>query len=130
MSRPGAPIPMIEFDSTLEDGVVTIRFRGAVTNREFIDSAVAIANFGSTGRVLVYLDWVGVDRWAFSVPTAGGVTAWRTARHAITRTAIVHSPRLNRQAAWLAAFLREEGVQVRSWRPQNAAAALAWLRII
>jgi len=48
----------------------------------------------------------------------------------ITRGAIVHQPRLNRQAAWLAAFLREEGVQVRSWRPQSAADAAAWLWII
>jgi len=30
----------------------------------------------------------------------------------------------------LAAFLREEGIQVRSWRPQNADAAAAWLRIV
>jgi hypothetical protein len=48
----------------------------------------------------------------------------------IARAALVHQPRLNRQAAWLAAFLRQEGVQVRSWRPQNADVAAAWLRII
>jgi hypothetical protein len=121
---------MIDVDTTLEGGVVTIRFRGAVTNREFIDLATTIANFGSTGRMLLYLDWVGIDRWAFSVPTAGDVDEWRRARHVIARAAIVHQPRLNRQAAWLAAFLRQEGVQVRSWRPQNAAAAAAWLRIV
>jgi len=121
---------MIDVDSTLEEGVVTIRFRGAVTNREFIDLATTITDFGSTGRIAVYFDWVGIDRWAFSVPTAGGVTAWRRARKIIARAAIVHQPRLNRQAAWLAAFLREEGVQVRSWRPQNAAAAATWLRIV
>jgi stage II sporulation SpoAA-like protein len=130
MSRSGAPTPMIDVDSTLEESVVTIRFRGAVTNREFIDLAATIANYESTGRIPVYLDWVGIDRWAFSVPTAGGVTAWRRARKIIARAAIVHQPRLNRQAAWLAAFLREEGVQVRSWRPQNAAAAATWLRVV
>jgi hypothetical protein len=121
---------MISVDSTLEGGVVTIRFRGAVTNREFIDLATTIANFGSTGRILVYLDWVGIDRWAFSVPTAGDVNEWRRARNVIARAAIVHQPRLNRQAAWLAAFLRKEGVQVRSWRPQSADAAAAWLRMV
>jgi hypothetical protein len=121
---------MIDVDSTLKDGVVTIRFRGAVTNREFIDLAATIADSKSTGRVLMHLDWVGIDRWAFSVPTANGVNAWRRARKVIVRAAIVHQPRLNRQAAWLAAFLREEGVQVRSWRPQNAAAAAAWLRTV
>jgi hypothetical protein len=121
---------MIDVDSTLEEGVVTIRFRGAVTNREFIGLAATIANFGSTGGVPVYLDWVGIDRWTFSVPTETGVIAWRGARKMIARAAIVHQPRLNRQAAWLAAFLREEGVNVRSWRPQNAAAAATWLRIV
>ncbi len=121
---------MIEVDPILEGGVVTVRFCGAVTNREFVDLAAAIADFGSTGRVLVYLDWVGIDRWVFSVPTASGVTSWRRARKTIARAALVHQPRLNRQAAWLAAFLREEGIEVRSWRPQNAAAAATWLRMV
>jgi hypothetical protein len=128
MSRPGAPTPMIDVDSTLEECVVTIRFRGAVTNREFIDLAATIAGFRSTDRVLMYLDWIGIDRWEFSVPTGSGLIAWRGARNMIARAAIVHQPRLNRQAAWLAAFLREEGVEVRSWRPPNAAAAANWLR--
>jgi FMN-dependent NADH-azoreductase len=121
---------MIEITSAPGEGVVTVRFCGAVTNREFIDLAAPIANFGATGKILTYLDWVEIDRWAFSVPTAGGVAEWRRARNVITRAAIVHQPRLNRPAAWLAALLREEGVQVRSWRPQNAAAAAAWLRIV
>lgn len=121
---------MIEVDPTVEEGVVTVRFRGAVTNREFIDLAAALANLGTAEMVLVHLDWVGIDRWAFSVPTASGAAAWRRARKMIARTAIVHQPRLNRQAAWLAAFLREEGVMVRSWRPQNAAAAATWLRVV
>src|SRR5262245_57455553 len=121
---------MIEVDADLEEGVVTVRFRGAVTNREFIDLAATIASFGSADRVLVYLDWIGIDRWAFSVPTAGGVNEWRRARKMIARAALVHQPRMNRQAAWLAAFLRKEGVQVRSWRAQNAAAAATWLRIV
>jgi hypothetical protein len=120
---------MIDVDSTLEEGVVTVNFRGPVTNREFIDLATTIADSGSTGSVLMYLDWVGIDRWAFSVPTANGVTEWRRARKMIARAAIVHQPRLNRPAAWLAAFLREEGVKVRSWRPHNAAAAATWLRV-
>jgi hypothetical protein len=120
---------MIDVDTTLKESVVTVHFRGAVTDREFVDLAATIANLGSTGRVLMYLDWIGIDHWAFSVPTANGVTAWRRARKLIMRAAIVHQPRLNRQAAWLAALLREEGVNVRSWRPQNAAAAATWLRM-
>ena len=121
---------MIEVGPSMEEGVVTVRFRGAVTNREFIDLAATIANLGTVEMALVHLDWVGVDRWAFSVPTLSGLAAWRRARKMIARAAIVHQPRLNRQAAWLAAFLREEGVTVRSWRPQNADAAATWLRMV
>jgi stage II sporulation SpoAA-like protein len=121
---------MIDVDATPRDGVVTIRLRGAVTNAEFIELAAAIVDSAATGRILLYLDWVAIDRWAFSVPTANGASAWRRARRVIARGAIVHQARLNRQAAWLAAFLREEGVPVRSWRPQNAAVAAAWLGIV
>jgi hypothetical protein len=120
---------MIDVNTTLVGGVVTVHFRGVVTNREFIDLAATIADSGSTGRVLMYLDWVGIDHWAFSVPTASGIIVWRRAGKLIARAAIIHQPRLNRQAAWLAAFLREEGVKVRSWRPHNAAEAAIWLRM-
>lgn len=118
---------MIEVHSTLEEAVVAIRFRGAVTNREFTDLAVMIADFNSTGGMLIYLDWLGIDRWTFSTPKANAVTAWRKAGRNIERAAIVHDHRINRQAAWLAAVLRDQGVKVRSWRPQHAAAAAAWL---
>src|SRR5262249_26100627 len=111
-----------------EDDVIIVRFRRIVTTREFTELAAIVADFGSTNRVLVYLDWVGIDRWEFTVPKSNGATMWRGARRAMKRAAIVHLPRLNRQAAWLAAILREGGVEVRSWRPADAAAAAMWLR--
>jgi molybdopterin-biosynthesis enzyme MoeA-like protein len=43
------------------------------------------------------------------------------------RVAIVHGRRLDRHAAWLGATLREEGVAVRSYRPDQVVAAAAWL---
>jgi len=55
------------------------------------------------------------------------VTAWRKAAKAITFVAIVHDHRLNRQAAWLGAVLRDRGVTVRSWHPQESPLAAAWL---
>lgn len=124
---PGVALPMIEMSLSLKNCHVAARFRGAVTNAEFADLAANIVNFGSTYRVLVYLDWARVDHWKFAPPTASGVTAWRKAAKVIERAAIIHDHHLNRQAAWLAAILRKEGVTVRSWRPQNAAAAAKWL---
>ena len=120
---------MIEFDSALEDKVVIVRFRRIVTAREFTDLAAMIAGFRSKkNRVLVYFDWVGIDRWEFTVPRPNDVATWCRARETIKRVAIVHLPRLNRQAAWLAAILRKGGVEVRSWQPKDAAAASSWLR--
>jgi hypothetical protein len=118
---------VIEVDSTGVEDVIIVRFREIVTTREFVDLAATIADFGLKDRTLVYLDWVGIDRWEFTVPRPNGVTAWRWARKTIKRAAIVHPPRLNRQAAWLAAILRGGGVEVRSWRPRDAAAAAIWL---
>ena len=117
---------MIELDCFPEERLVKVRFRGNVTNREFTDLAAIIADFGSRLTVLVYLDWVGIDRWEFAI--ANGVATWRGASKAIERAAVIHPPRLNRQAAWLAAILRKEGVEVRSWRPKDAMAATIWLR--
>jgi hypothetical protein len=120
---------MIEVDSTLEEEVVTARFRGVMTDREFAELAAMIADFGSARGVLVYLDWLRIERWEFSAPKANHFTAWRRAGRTIERAAIVHDSHMNRQAAWLAAILRKQGVTVRSWRPQDAAAAAIWLRI-
>jgi hypothetical protein len=120
---------MITVDSPGEDRVVTFRFRGLITNREFMDFAGTVYNFKVVGGLLTYLDWRQIDGWKFLAPKAIEATAWRNAGKLIERAAIVHQPRLNRQAAWLAAVLREQGVAVRSWRPQDGAAAAAWLRM-
>jgi len=119
---------MIEVDCFPEDHLVKVRFRGTVSNREFTDLAAIIADFGSGIAVLVYLDWVGIERWEFTVASANGVPTWRRASQVIERVAVIHPPRWNRQAAWLAAILRKEGVEVRSWRPKDAMAAAIWLR--
>jgi hypothetical protein len=118
---------MIEINLSLKECHVAARFRGAVTNAEFADLAATINNLGTTYSVLIYLDWVSVDHWMFAPANANGVTAWRRAARMIARAAIIHDHRLNRQAAWLAAILRKEGVTVRSWRPQSATAAAKWL---
>jgi hypothetical protein len=120
---------MIEVDSSPQECVVTVRFRGAVTNQEFIDLAGTIANFRLKGSLLIFLDWQRIHRWVFCVPEAAGLSAWRDTGKIVERAAIVHRPRLNRQAAWLAAVLRSESVKVRSWHPEEAAAAVAWLRL-
>ncbi len=119
---------MIEIGPTQQERFLAARFRGAVTDREFAELAARIADSGSAGGVLIYLDWRRIERWIFSAPKANHVTAWRRAGQRIECAAIVHDNSMNRQAAWLAAILRKQGVAVRSWRPQNASAAALWLR--
>lgn len=124
---PGVALPMIEINLAQNGCFIAARFRGAVTNSEFADLAAAIADLGSNCTALIYLDWVRVDHWKFAPVPANGVTAWRMAARMIARVAIIHDHHWNRQAAWLAAILRREGVTVRSWPPQNARAATLWL---
>jgi len=118
---------MIEINLSPKECLVAARFRGAVTNTEFADLAATITNLGSSCTALIYLDWIGVDHWTFAPARANCVSAWRTAAGIIERVAIIHDHHLNRQAAWLAAVLRKEGVATRSWRPENAVAAAKWL---
>ncbi|MCY1740725.1 STAS/SEC14 domain-containing protein [Ensifer sp. SL37] len=119
---------MFEIDPTFGNDIVAFRHRGTVTDREFVALAGTVADFPRRGDLLVLLDWVGIEDWAFSIPGGDALIAWRRAAKTIRRIAIVHDPRLNRPAAWLGAVLREEGVIVRSWRPQHAALAATWLQ--
>ncbi|RWM81490.1 MAG: hypothetical protein EOR81_05345 [Mesorhizobium sp.] len=119
---------MIEVDPNFGDGVVAFRHYGTMTEREFTDLAATVSHCAPHGAVLLLLDWLGIERWAFTAPQTDTLAAWRKAARALQCAAIVHDQRLNRQAAWLGAVLREEGVIVRSWPPQRAAAATVWLR--
>ena len=120
---------MIDMDFTLDEGVLAVRFHGTVTDREFMDLAAKIADFEPMSDALLYLDWLAIDRWAPCAPKANREDVWRKASQVIKRVAIVHDRRLNRQAAWLAAVLRLEGIEVRSWQPERAAAGAVWLRM-
>ncbi|MGV4791584.1 STAS/SEC14 domain-containing protein [Rhizobium sp. F40D2] len=119
---------MFEIVSTFGDNILAIRHRGPVTDSEFLALAEMVADLPGRGDLLLFLDWVGIKDWAFSAPGGDALIAWRRAAKAIRRIAIVHDPRLNRPAAWLGAVMRQEGVIVRSWRPQHALLAATWLQ--
>ena len=119
---------MIEVDPTYGDDIVAIRLCGTMTDREFAALTATVADSTPRGSIRLFLDWLGIQHWAFKAPEGNALFAWRNAAQAIACAAIVHDHRLKRQAAWLGAVLREEGVTVRSWRPRQAAAALIWLQ--
>jgi hypothetical protein len=118
---------MIEIDSVAGEGWVTIRCRGALSNDDFAALARTIGELNPDRALLVFFDWLDIEQWSPSPPDANLVAPWRRAARRIMRVAIVHGRRFDRQAACLGAALREEGVAVRSWRPDQAVAATAWL---
>lgn len=107
--------------------IIAVRFVGTQTTEELSGIATAIADglaydFGC--RIL--FDWSNVQAWTCEA-AALPVKSWMAAICRIDRAAIVHHHRWNRQAAWLAAVLRQGKTNVRSWRIADRDNAVAWL---
>lgn len=118
---------MMEIDCKL-DGIVVVRYGGTIAIYDFANLAAMVADFASQDHGRFLFDWLRVESWMFSSPDEVDIKVWRRAARVIDRVAIVHDHRLNRQAAWLGAVLRDRGVTVRSWHPLDVALATAWLR--
>ncbi len=91
---------MIEIKLSRNESFVSARFRGVATDTEFARLAAKITNLGASCTVVVCPDWIRVAHWTFVPIQTNGLTAWRSAAGMIERVAIIHEPRLNRQAAW------------------------------
>ena len=107
--------------------IIAVRFVGTQTTEELIGIATSIAD--GLARELgsrVLLDWSEVQAWTCEA-AALPVESWTAASCRIDRAAIVHHHRWNRQAAWLAAVLRQGKTNVRSWRIADRDNAVAWL---
>ena len=120
---------MTSITSTVEDSIVKVRLSGTLTHGTLIAIAAAIADGDPSDAKLSLFDWLEIGSWDFSTPKEECIAALRTAAKQMVRVAIVHGRRVNRPVAWVAAILREEGVAVRSWRAQQVAAAVAWLKV-
>lgn len=117
---------LMNVESTVEDGIVRVRLSGALTDCALTAMGTAISE--QTDESLILFDWLGIESWHFSAPKGADMAALRTAAKKTGRVALLHGPRLNRPAAWVAAILRAEGVTVRSWRARQAPAAADWLK--
>ena len=106
--------------------MLRIRVRGVIHRSDFSVLASATALSSIQAAVFIYIDWAEVEHWTFSVRD-DDEASWRRAANGIERVAIVHDHLLNRQAAWLSAVLRGEGVCVRCWRSRLAVEAEKWL---
>ena len=76
----------------------------------------------------VLFDWTELERWDDVGGASEACRKWHDASRLMVRSAIVHSYNWKRQAALLAAVLRTDRVEVRSWVAADYAKALVWLR--
>jgi hypothetical protein len=118
---------MIEIRQDAGAGFTKLRFSGVQT-REDIGGAVAAVIQLCKGRddIRLLCDWSDVLGWACETKSLP-VREWVAATGGLERVAILHHHRWNSQAAWLAAILRRENVEVRSWHLRHPEGARKWL---
>jgi hypothetical protein len=119
---------MIEIASLNDEPIVTVRFRGrlSVSDLSVFDTALLDRHSGHE-HIRVLFDWTAIEGWEPGTREPALWPNWRAMARPIDRAAIIHEHRWNRQAALLAAMLRINKAQARSWLPRNLPAALVWL---
>ena len=119
---------VIELAPLNGEPIVTVRFRGrlSVSDLTVFETALLDRHAGHA-RIRVLFDWTGIEGWELGTREPTRWPNWRAMARPIERAAIIHERRWNRQAALLAAMLRINKAQARSWLPRNLPAALVWL---
>ena len=120
---------MIEIASPNGESILTVLFRGrlSVSDLSVFDTAL-LDRYAGHEHIRVLFDWTGIEGWEPGTGDPARWPNWRAMARPIDRAAIIHEHRWNRQAALLAAMLRINKAQARSWLPRNLAAALIWLQ--
>jgi hypothetical protein len=119
---------VIEIACPNDESIVTVRFLGRLSASDLnvLDTATLDRNAGHQ-HIRVLFDWTGIEEWEPGTREPSWWPNWRDMARPIERAAIIHEHRWNRQAALLAAMLRINKAQARSWLPRNLPAALVWL---
>jgi hypothetical protein len=119
---------VIEITRQNDESIVTVRFRGtlSVSDLSFFETELLDRHAGRE-HIRLLFDWTGIEGWEPRTREPALWPNWRAMAHPIDRAAIIHEHRWNRQAALLAAMLRINKAQARSWLPRNLPAALVWL---
>ena len=119
---------VMELASLNDESIVTVRFRGrlSVSDLSVFETALLDRHAGQE-HIRVLFDWTGIEGWEPGTGEPARWPNWRAMAGPIDRAAIIHEHRWNRQAALLAAMLRINKAQARSWLPRNLPAALVWL---
>jgi len=110
------------------DRTICVRVRGMQSTTEFGELGRGLVQaYAKTQRLLILLDWSALTGWDNKSAVSDSLRGWTAAASLIERVAIVHAPCWNRQAAVLAAALRIQDVEVRSWAIADLQRALTWL---
>ena len=119
---------VIELASLNGESIVTVRFLGrlSVSDLTVFETALLDRHVGHE-HIRVLFDWTAIEGWEPGTREPALWPNWRAMARPIDRAAIIHEHRWNRQAALLAATLRINKAQARSWLPRNLPAALVWL---
>jgi NADPH-dependent ferric siderophore reductase len=119
---------VIEIACVNDESIVTVRFRGrlSVSDLNVFETALSDRHAGRQ-HIRVLFDWTGIEGWEPGTGDPARWPNWRDTTRPIERAAIIHERRWNRQAALLAAMLRINKAQARSWLPRNLPDALVWL---
>ncbi len=105
---------IIEIRPGIEAGFTVLRFSGVQTSEDIAGAVAAVIQLCKSREAMRLLcDWSDVLGWACETRLLP-VSEWVAAAGRVERVAILHHHRWNRQAAWLAAMLRREHVEVRS----------------
>jgi hypothetical protein len=119
---------MIELASPNGETIVIVRFRGRLSVSDLTVFETALSNrHAGQEHIRVLFDWTAIEGWEPGTREPARWPNWRAMAPPIDRAAIIHEHRWNRQAALLAAMLRINKAQARSWLPRNLPAALVWL---
>ena len=118
---------MIEITRLEASHVLCVCLKGVQSAAEFEALGSSLPDTDAQRKLRILFDWTSLqgfdDRRSFDL----SCRRWRQTAGSIARAAIVHQHRWDHYAALLAAVLRVQGVQVRSWPVRDHAQALVWL---
>jgi hypothetical protein len=119
---------MIETSRQGDSALFVLSRQGPQSKLDIVSIAAELTRLQCGGAgIRILFEWSQISAWPFEAPSAAAIQTWKASAPSIVRAAIVHDQKWTRHAALLAALLRVNNTQVRSFHPRDHAAAVAWL---
>ena len=87
---------------------MAVRFAGSISTEEFAALPAKIWHEPTAQKMRVLFDWRSLGNWSLENWSVAALQPWVAASHHLERIAIVHRSGWNRQAALIAAVLRNK----------------------